>query len=171
MENKIMPLTRGAILTLAVVAGVFLSVGIAVDRILVGQFQVGGYRLDQGYIDESGTWTSNSCEHDAAESEAFSDGTERFLIHTGPDFESVCKHEALVDDETCHETEVKSTTDDDTWAGETVKINYREQHRICVTGMPGTYSPPINSAADMNLPRTYSGDVTRCFDLYDMGER
>lgn len=171
MENKIIssigPRARVAF-------GVFLCLGVG---FLAGyQVKRGGKTPESGYTTEYGDFVPWTCERTIGNSDEFPDGVERYTINTGRDFETICNHEALVTPEDCKEPQHPE------WAGVTVNINYRTQHRVCVSHMPGIYKyfdgsrlvpySEIKSYGDIKRFRSeYQGDITRCFDLYDIGER
>jgi cytolysin (calcineurin-like family phosphatase) len=109
------------------------------------------YRLSHaekphGYTTEYGDFVSDTCEHTLQDGTQFKDGTERFLISTGPTHEAVCIHQGYV-------TETDCKARDAQWEGPLTTLDYsKNEHRVCVINMP-------------------PGKITRCFDLYDIGER
>lgn len=101
-----------------------------------------------GYTTEYGDFIPWACERTKGNSDALPNGVQRFLVHTGPDFETICNQQGYVTPADCKEPQSPK------WAGETVWIDYEKQHRVCVTNI-----------------QPFAGPQPLCFDLYDIGER
>ncbi len=100
-----------------------------------------------GYKTEYGDFIPHSCERTWANSDEIRQGLERFIVHTGPDHKSVCELLNLAD---CY-SESDASSETMSWRKPMIKIDYSKNHEVCVYNMPG--------------------NKTRCFDLYEMGER
>jgi hypothetical protein len=153
---------------------------VALNLIMVALAWAGGYAFSQaraarvsvepqGWTDAKGVFTPWTCERTRGNGDAFETGAERWLITTHDTIADLMRH-----GEVHHGLDAAASPD---WHGEVVRIDYKKQHEVCVSNMPGLYICDRNAPhrdGDLECPnkgRTYTGPVTRCFDLYEIGER
>jgi hypothetical protein len=124
---------------------------------------------EQGWRDNVGTFTPWICEKTKGNGDEYPTGAERFLVTMHESIKALGLHM-----EWSQGIDAEASP---SWHQETVWIDYKKNHEVCVRNMPGIYvcdkSLP-HRAGDEECPskgRKYSGDVTRCFDLYEIGER
>lgn len=116
---------------------------------LTGASFNGLYSIERGYLDNWHEFHAFSCERTKANGDEYSDGIQRFNIHTGPSIEALAKHVELVDG-------IQAAANSE-WHKPLVVIDYKQNHEVCVKNM---WIDNINHIEPLT-----------CFDLYEMGER
>lgn len=129
---------------------VLLGIAIGASVAIVGQVGktfASKYSIEAGYFDEVHEFHPFGCERTRAGGDAYSTGVQRFVLTTGPSIEVLAKHQSL-------HYQYNETASPE-WHKETIFIDYRKNHEVCVKHMWDVRGD----------------DPLTCFDLYELGER